>query len=132
MVKNAATAVRQSYVATQKLLGAGTFGKVFLFKDKNPKVKTKYAIKVICKDGRSPVGLGKIRQEINILSAMDHPNVIRFVESFEDDRYMYLVTEFIPRSKDVKQLVKEKVKSKRIDEPLFSEGDVKKLMYMTL
>ena len=110
MVKNAATAVRQSYVATKKLLGAGTYGQVFLFKDKNPKVKTKYAVKVICKDGRSARGVASIRKEISILSALDHPNVVRYVESFEDDRYMYLVTEFIPRSKDVLELGKEKGK----------------------
>ena len=61
---------------------------------------------------------------------MDHPNVIRYIESFEDDRYMYLVTEFIPRSKDVLELAREK--EMLSPNPLFSESDVKKLMYMTL
>lgn len=35
-----------------------------------------------------------IRGEIQILSMMDHESIIKYVESFEDNRYMYIVTEF--------------------------------------
>lgn len=32
------------------------------------------------------------------MSMLDHDNVIRYVESFEDSRYMYIVMEYIPAS----------------------------------
>ena len=37
-----------------------------------------------------------IREEISVLSMMDHPNIIKYVESFEDKRYMYIVMEYVP------------------------------------
>ena len=39
-----------------------------------------------------------IREEIAVMSMLDHDNVIRYVESFEDSRYMYIVMEYIPAS----------------------------------
>jgi calcium-dependent protein kinase len=31
--------------------------------------------------------------EVNILRKLDHPNIIKLYESFEDKGYLYLVTE---------------------------------------
>ena len=87
------------------MLGAGAYGKVFLFKDKNPSSETEYAVKVLLKDGRSNRSLACVRKEISILSLMDHPNVIRYIESFEDDRYMYIVTEYLSKSRDLQDFV---------------------------
>ena len=35
----------------------------------------------------------KFQQEISIMRELDHPNVIKLFEFFEDDRYVYLVME---------------------------------------
>ena len=32
--------------------------------------------------------------EVNILRKLDHPNIIKLYESFEDKGYLYLVTEY--------------------------------------
>lgn len=32
---------------------------------------------------------------------MDHPNIIKYVESFEDNRYMYIVMEYVGSSRDL-------------------------------
>jgi hypothetical protein len=32
--------------------------------------------------------------EVNILRMLDHPNIIKLYESFEDKGYLYLVTEY--------------------------------------
>ena len=32
--------------------------------------------------------------EMNILKRLDHPNIIKLYESFEDKGYLYLVTEY--------------------------------------
>ena len=42
-----------------------------------------------------------MRQEISVLSMMDHTNIIKYVESFEDNRYMYIVTEYVHSSRDL-------------------------------
>ena len=52
-VKDATAAIRESYQATSKVLGAGAFGKVFLFKAKDFASKKKYAVKVLLKESRS-------------------------------------------------------------------------------
>ena len=39
-----------------------------------------------------------IREEISVMAMLDHDNVIKYVESFEDNRYMYIVMEYIPSS----------------------------------
>ena len=33
--------------------------------------------------------------EVNILRKLDHPNIIKLYESFEDRGYLYLVTEYL-------------------------------------
>lgn len=43
---------------------------------------------------------------------MDHPNVIKYVESFEDKRYMYIVTEFVESSRCLIDILDEAKKTK--------------------
>lgn len=51
------------------------------------------AVKTIIKDkvNNSPLVL---RREIKILFALDHPNIIRLIEVFEDQKYVHIVTEY--------------------------------------
>ena len=35
-----------------------------------------------------------LMNEVNVLRRLDHPNIIRLYESFEDKGYLYLVTEY--------------------------------------
>lgn len=35
----------------------------------------------------------KFMMEISILQQLDHPNVLKLYEYFEDEKYVYLVTE---------------------------------------
>ena len=37
--------------------------------------------------------LETLKREIEILKTMDHPNIIRLIDVFEDDKYLHLVTE---------------------------------------
>ena len=77
-----------------KVLGAGSFGKVFLAKsiaDSNFVVAIKAIQKKKMKDD-----IGQIREEIRILQTLDHPNIIRYYETFENNNFMYLVMEYCP------------------------------------
>ncbi len=75
------------------MLGSGNFGKVFLgtsHTDKNLKV----AIKLIDKRKGSPEELELIKQEIMILSKLDHPNISKYYETYESPKNIYLVMEY--------------------------------------
>ena len=71
------------------LLGAGAFGKVMMAKKRNSDIYR--AIKII---PRSVVQKNsKFTNEINILKVLDHPNVIKLYETFQDDTNYYMVFE---------------------------------------
>ena len=65
------------------------------------------------------------------MKMMDHPNIIKYTECYEDERYMYIVTEYIPQSEDLKEISKEQVKKRnqRIG-TLFPENDIRNIMRM--
>ncbi|CAD8093543.1 unnamed protein product [Paramecium primaurelia] len=73
----------------KKLLGQGTYGQVVKAKLKGSKQQR--AIKIIPKNKvRNPE---RFRREIEIMRNLDHPNIIKLFETFEDARNVYLVME---------------------------------------
>jgi serine/threonine protein kinase len=46
-----------------------------------------------------------IRDEISILSLMDHPHIVKHVESYEDPRYMYIIMESLPDYKELQEII---------------------------
>lgn len=41
---------------------------------------------------------------------MDHPHIIKYKECFEDDRYLFLVMDFIAEAQELSSLVKNRLK----------------------
>ena len=72
-----------------KELGQGSFAKVFQVQNIN--TKEIYACKELIKSKIED--LEKFRDEINIMSKCDHPNIIKLCEVYEDSRYIELVME---------------------------------------
>lgn len=35
-----------------------------------------------------------IKEEVKILSKLDHPNIVKYYETFDDVKYIYLVMEY--------------------------------------
>jgi calcium-dependent protein kinase len=35
-----------------------------------------------------------LHQELSLLRSLDHPNIIRFYETYEDERYIHFVMEY--------------------------------------
>ena len=56
-----------------------------------------------------PEHLVIIREEISILSMLDHTNIITYVESYEDQRYMYIVMEYFKQCKELKEIVESRI-----------------------
>ncbi|KAL4486032.1 hypothetical protein ABPG72_003966 [Tetrahymena utriculariae] len=75
--------------ASKKTLGQGTYGSVIKVKLKNSNQQR--AIKIIPKSRvKNPQ---RFLNEINIMRNLDHPNIIKLYETFEDARNVYLVME---------------------------------------
>lgn len=77
------------------MLGNGGFGKVRLYRDKNSK-DLKFAIKTLKKDFLNPHNLKSLEEEVSILRNLDHPNIVKYFETYEDDYYIHIVMEYIP------------------------------------
>lgn len=73
-------------------MGAGSFGKVFVAENKQNR-DHKVAIKVIAKAKLTNAEIEAIRQEVSILSTLDHPNIVKYYETYDDVKYIYLVME---------------------------------------
>lgn len=77
------------YDMDKKKLGEGSYGSVC--KAKNKATGSVRAVKSISKAQMK--NIERFKQEIAIMKMMDHPNIIKLYESFEDHRNIYLVME---------------------------------------
>mmetsp|Transcript_113932 Transcript_113932/g.368644 ORF Transcript_113932/g.368644 Transcript_113932/m.368644 type:complete len:493 (-) Transcript_113932:66-1544(-) len=81
--------VQDFYDLDKKKLGEGSYGSVS--KAKNKASGAVRACKSISKAQMK--NIDRFKQEIAIMKMMDHPNIIKLYESFEDHRNIYLVME---------------------------------------
>ena len=73
----------------KKILGKGAYGKVYQVKNKITQQIN--ACKQISKKDIS--NIEKLANEISILKKVDHPNIIKLYEIFEDEKNIYLIME---------------------------------------
>merc|ERR1740138_1913599 len=81
--------ITEFYDLEKKKLGEGSYGSVC--KGKNKASGSIRAVKTISKSQMK--NIERFKQEIAIMKMMDHPNIIKLYESFEDHRSIYLVME---------------------------------------
>ena len=70
-------------------MGKGSYGRVKLAKLKGTKLK--WAIKVI--DKSKVWNVERFKIEVEIMMKLDHPNILRLMDYFEDVCFIYLVLE---------------------------------------
>lgn len=103
----------------EKTLGAGAYGVVFKSRDKTTEANV--AIKCICRKSVNYGDLvrhrkyGFIPREAFILSGLNHPNIIKFVDVRHDESFFYIVTEF-PEKGNVRDLFDFIEENESIDE----------------
>ena len=79
---------------SQKMLGEGGFGKVYLCKNK--KNGKQYAIKLIKKSIIIEQNMqAQINREVLIMYKLQHNNIISIYNHFEDDDHIYLIQEYL-------------------------------------
>jgi len=81
--------ITEFYDMEKKKLGEGSYGSVC--KSKSKSTGAVRAIKTISKAQMKNVE--RFKKEIAIMKMMDHPNVVKLYETFEDHRNIYLVME---------------------------------------
>ena len=73
-------------------LGSGSFGNVYLARNKI--TDEKVALKQIKKSTSNLLSDGEIKDEIEILKTLDHPDIVRIIESFNTKNSYILITEY--------------------------------------
>ena len=88
--------ITTEYLITSEVLGKGAFGVVR--KCIHLITNQARAIKIISKNKCSKVTNEKKKflSEINILKQLNHPNIVRIYEYFQDEEYIFIVMEIVP------------------------------------
>ena len=81
--------------------------------------------------------LQMVNEEVKILAMLDHPNIVKYIESFEDDTNLFIVMEFLEEATELQKLIDEKLKEKEADpakacQSVFPEDEVCRIMRMIL
>ena len=58
---------------------------------KDPSIKI--AIKVINKKGLSDEDLNNLMNEVQLMQTVDHPNIVKYYETYDDVKHIYLCME---------------------------------------
>jgi len=106
------------------MLGNGAFGKVRLYRDKNYK-ELLFAIKTMKKKGIDKSSFNLLKSEVNILSELDHPNIVKYFGTFEDEYYIHILMEYL-RGYDLYKIISLK------DYTGIDEKDMSTIIYYLL
>lgn len=107
------------------VIGYGVFGTVReaqKLTGSPSKVTKRYAIKSIIKN-KIEANLSSLKRELEILKTVDHPNIIKLYEVYEDKKYLHLVTELCTGGDLLTYL---------INKVQLSEQEVVSIIYKTL
>ena len=108
MVKDSLT----DYYKIIKIIGKGGYSKVY--EVQNQKTSKLLACKKISKI--NIIDLQKFKNEINIMCAMDHPNIVKFYEVYESNRSLYLIMELCKGSPLFKKITEKAIQKKKYTE----------------
>lgn len=117
--------IKDYYEIEKKPLGVGGYGSVCKGKDK--KTSARRAIKAISKSQMKSVKTFK--QEISIMKMLDHPNIIKLYETFEDSRNVYLVMELCTGGELFDKII-EAGNFSEIDAAILLQQIIRALYYM--
>jgi calcium/calmodulin-dependent protein kinase I len=69
----------------------------------------KYAVKIIKRKNLSKVVEDDLRNEVKMLRILDHPQIVRMIDFFEEEKYFYLVEEYIRGGELLERIAKKHV-----------------------
>mmetsp|Transcript_4340 Transcript_4340/g.5033 ORF Transcript_4340/g.5033 Transcript_4340/m.5033 type:complete len:399 (+) Transcript_4340:354-1550(+) len=94
----------QKYTLSAVVLGKGAFAEVRLASDKEG---NEYAVKLIKRNEMSRHEKIALQKEIDILASLDHRNVVKLYDHFQDEQTSLIVMEYVPGGELFKQVEKK-------------------------
>ena len=117
--KFAAKRAKMKYHIDKVAIGKGAFSKVYKgYRLNNPNIEV--AVKSICKLELWKKDLEAMDDEVHVLKTLDHPKIVKYYDMYEDDIFMFIVTELWKGTTIGQQLKLDKC---------YSENDVKNICY---
>ncbi|GAB5362715.1 hypothetical protein AAMO2058_000821900 [Amorphochlora amoebiformis] len=98
----------------EETLGRGSFGTVYLVS----KNREKWALKEIPLHSNQPNPKADFQTEVEILSSMHHPNIVRLLKSYGNEENMYILMEYVSG-----QSLKAYIGSKKNRDEMLSEDE---------
>ena len=98
-------------------VGSGAFANVHLCKDKGS--GEEWAMKIIDKKNLDQKWVKQIRDEVAIMQAIDHPNVIKCQDFLEDPSYYFIVMQLCNKGDLMKHMEESKIKNFTEDQALY-------------
>eukprot|EP00670_Eutreptiella_braarudii_P008577 CAMPEP_0174313616 /NCGR_PEP_ID=MMETSP0810-20121108/5102_1 /TAXON_ID=73025 ORGANISM="Eutreptiella gymnastica-like, Strain CCMP1594" /NCGR_SAMPLE_ID=MMETSP0810 /ASSEMBLY_ACC=CAM_ASM_000659 /LENGTH=512 /DNA_ID=CAMNT_0015422455 /DNA_START=101 /DNA_END=1636 /DNA_ORIENTATION=+ len=83
-------------------IGKGAFGRAILVRDLKHQ---EFVVKEVALSNTTTAEKDLARMEIKVLQKVGHPNVVRYIEHFEDSKHLYIVMEYA-ESGDLGKLLK--------------------------
>lgn len=109
MSKVALDEVKKYYKVDTTALGKGAFGKVFKAQSLTDST-FQVAIKVLNKKNMTEKDIEELGSEVQILNTLDHPNIVKYYEVYEDKKSLFLVMEYCSGSNLYEKLTYQSVK----------------------
>ena len=108
---------KEVYKIDKNPMGSGAFGVVS--KCQHRELGFTRACKKVCK--KKIKNMEKFKQEIEILQELDHPNILKLYEYFEDDKNMYLITEICKGGELFDRIIEEEFFSEKVAATIFRQ-----------
>ncbi|ORC87843.1 putative protein kinase [Trypanosoma theileri] len=77
-------------------IGKGGYGTVWKCCRRHDALKRPYGVKIINKPQAGARGLKEVMGEVETMSLLSHPNIVRLEETFQDDEHLWIVMEYMP------------------------------------
>jgi calcium-dependent protein kinase len=114
LFKVALDEVKKCYKVDSATLGKGAFGKVFKAESLTDE-SYRVAIKELSKVNMNKKDIIDLGNEVQILNQLDHPNICKYYEVYEDKKYLYLVMEYWSGSNLYEKLTYQGIKYTETD-----------------
>eukprot|EP00759_Apiculatamorpha_spiralis_P008868 PhF_6_TR15695/c0_g1_i1/m.24421/K08857/NEK1_4_5; NIMA (never in mitosis gene a)-related kinase 1/4/5 len=105
-----------------KMVGKGSFGEAVLVRSRED--GKRYISKAIDTASMSPKELRDVQREIEILAKVNHPNIVRYREHFQDGPLMFIIMEYADGGDLASRIKDQKKKSSDPDHPVFFEDSL--------
>ena len=117
MIRKNLNAIEDVYQISHKALGTGAYGVVSGCVHKE--TKQERAVKKVPR--KKIKNMERFKQEIAILQELDHPNVLKLFEYFEDEKNVYLVTEICRGGELFDRIIENEYFSEKMSAKIFKQ-----------